>query len=257
MRNSVRKANHEEGSISRRRVDVTRRYGQVVSSHKFKIGSLSSDAVMPLRLAEQARNARISHRLTPKDIAMGQAAHQSFFTAADYLAWEAAQLDRHEFLNGEVFAMAGAEDRHVTVAGNLYIALRQHLSGSPCRTYVSDMRLQVAAANCYFYPDVLVTCSALDLASPMVKTEPRLIAEVLSPSTAAYDRGLKFSHYRRIASLEEYVVIDLDSRSTDCFRKRDDGLWVLHPFARGEAVVLASVALELSAAQLFAEVLET
>ncbi|WP_293636728.1 Uma2 family endonuclease [Polaromonas sp.] len=98
---------------------------------------------------------------------------------------------------------------------------------------------------------MLVTCSALDLASAMVKTEPKLIAEVLSPSTAAYDRGLKFSHYRRLASLEEYVLIDLDTRSTGCFRKRDDGLWVLHPFARGE-----KVALELSAAQLLAEVPE-
>jgi len=188
---------------------------------------------------------------------MGQAAHKPFFTAADYLAWEPAQPDRHEYIDGEVFAMAGAEDRHVTVTMNLAFALRQHLSGSPCRTFMSDMRLQVAAANSYFYPDVLVTCSALDLASPMVKTEPKLIAEVLSPSTGAYDRGLKFSHYRSLVSLQEYVVIDLDTRSTDCFRKREDGLWVLHPFGRGEAVSLASVALELSAAQLFAEVPET
>ncbi|MEO6322142.1 MAG: Uma2 family endonuclease [Polaromonas sp.] len=195
-------------------------------------------------------------RFTQKDIAMGQAAQKTVFTSADYLLWEADQLERHEFLNGEVFAMAGAEDRHVTVAGNLYIALRQHLSGSPCRTYMSDMRLHIAAANSYFYPDVLVTCSALDLASAMVKTEPKLIVEVLSPSTAAYDRGLKFSHYRRLASLEEYVLIDLDTRSTDCFRKRDDGLWVLHPFARGESVALASVALDLRAEQLFAEVPE-
>ena len=140
---------------------------------------------------------------------------------------------------------------------NLAFALRQHLGGSPCRTYMSDMRLHVALANSYFYPDVLVTCSALDLASPMVKTESKLIAEVLSPGTAAYDRGLKFSHYRRIASLAEYVVIDLDTRSTDCYRKGADGLWVLHPFACGETVSLASVGLELSAAQLFAEVPET
>ena len=187
---------------------------------------------------------------------MGQAAQNTIFSAADYLAWEAAQLDRHEFLDGEVFAMAGAEDRHVTVAGNLYIALRQHLSGSPCRTFMSDMRLHVTAANSYFYPDVLVTCSALDVASPLVKTNPKLIAEVLSPGTAAYDRGLKFSHYRSLASLQEYVLIDLDTRSTDCYRKGADGLWVLHPFARGEPVLLASVALELSAQQLFAEVPE-
>ena len=187
---------------------------------------------------------------------MGQVAHQPVFTAEDFLTWESTQLDRHEFLDGEVFAMAGAEDRHVTVAGNFYIALRQHLSGSPCRTYMSDMRLQVAAVNSYFYPDVLVTCSALDLANPLAKTEPKLIIEVLSPSTAAYDRGLKFSQYRSLASLEEYVLIDLDTRNTDCYRKGADGLWVLHPFARGEAVSLASVALELSAAQLFADVVE-
>ena len=187
---------------------------------------------------------------------MEQAAQKTVFTATDYLVWESGQLERHEFLDGEVFAMAGAEDRHVTVSMNLAFALRQHLSGSPCRTFMSDMRLQVAAANSYFYPDVLVTCSALDLASPMVKTEPKLIAEVLSPSTAAYDRGLKFSHYRSLASLEEYLVIDLDTRSTDCYRKGADGLWVLHPFARGEVVLLASVALELSPAQLFAEVPE-
>ena len=185
---------------------------------------------------------------------MGQPAPRNVFSAADYLAWEALQAERHEYLDGEVFTMAGAEDWHVTVAGNLYIALRQHLGGSPCRTFMSDMRLHVAAANSYFYPDVLVTCSAHDLASPMVKSEPKMIAEILSPSTAAYDRGLKFSHYRSIPGLEEYVLIDLDTRSTDCFRKGGGGLWVLHPFARGDSVLLASVALELNAAQLFAEV---
>ena len=187
---------------------------------------------------------------------MGQAAHKPIFSAEDYLKWEAALLDRHEYLDGDVFAMAGAEDRHVTVAMNLAFALRQHLAGSPCRTYMSDMRLHVAAANGYFYPDVLVTCSALDQSSALFKSEPKLIAEVLSPGTAAYDRGVKFSHYRSLASLEEYVLIDLDSRSTDCYRKGADGLWVLHPFAAGEPVALASVALELTAAQLFAEVPE-
>ncbi|TXT35927.1 MAG: hypothetical protein FD135_4608 [Comamonadaceae bacterium] len=187
---------------------------------------------------------------------MGLPAQKPNFTAADYLAWEAEQLDRHEYLDGEVFAMAGAEDRHVTVSGNFYMALRQHLSGSPCRTYMSDMRLHVAASNSYFYPDVLVTCSAQDLASAMVKTEPKLLIEVLSPSTAAYDRGLKFSHYRSLPSLQEYALIDLDTRATDVYRKGADGLWVLHPFTRDEAVSLASVALTITPEQLFADVVE-
>ena len=175
-------------------------------------------------------------------------------TAADYLAWEAEQTERHEFVGGETFAMTGAEDRHVTVVGNVYMALRQHLSGTPCRTFVTDMRLHVAALGNYFYPDIMVTCSPVDLASPMAKSEPKLIVEVLSPSTAAYDRGLKFSHYRNLPSLQEYVLVDLDTRAVDGYTLGAEGLWVLHPFAANETVTLASVALQISAAQLFAEI---
>ena len=163
-------------------------------------------------------------------------------TTADYLAWEAEQTERHEFVGGETFAMAGAEDRHVTV------------SGTPCRTFMSDMRLSVIALGSYFYPDIMVTCAAADLASPLAKSEPKLIVEVLSPSTAAYDRGLKFSHYRSLPSLQEYVLIDLDTRAVDSYTLGADGLWVLHPFAANETVLLASVALPVTAAQLFAEV---
>ena len=126
-------------------------------------------------------------------------------SAQDYLAWEAAQPERHEFVDGEVFAMAGAEDRHVTVTGNVYMALRQHLRGTPCRTFMADMKVQAHADSSYFYPDVLVTCSAADADSRQIKREPRLIVEVLSPSTEAYDRGEKFLRYRQIPSLTEYV----------------------------------------------------
>lgn len=148
---------------------------------------------------------------------MGQPAGQPVMTSADYLAWEAEQAERHEFIGGQTFAMAGAEDRHVTVAMNLAFALRQHLSDSPCRTFMSDMRLNVAALGSYFYPDILVTCSAADLASPLIKSDAKLIVEVLSASTAAYDRGLKFSHYRSLPSLQEYVLIDIDTRAVDSY----------------------------------------
>lgn len=185
---------------------------------------------------------------------MGQPVLKPGFSADEYLAWEAAQTERHEYLNGEVFNMAGAEDRHVTAAGNVYMALRQHLAGGACRAYLQDMKVQAEASNAFFYPDVLVTCSATDRASPLVKREPVLLVEVLSPSTAAYDRGEKFAHYRGIASLAECVLIDLDSRRVDVYRKGGDGLWVLHPFAAGEAVHWASVNLTVSAETLFAEV---
>jgi Uma2 family endonuclease len=172
----------------------------------------------------------------------------------EFLAWDATQPERHDFVDGEVFAMAGAEDRHVTTCGNLYMALRQHLAGTPCRTFMADMKLHAQASDSYFYPDVLVTCSPIDRASALVKREPTLLVEVLSPSTAAYDRGEKFARYRQISSLAEVVFIDLDSRRCDVFRKAPDGLWVLHPFERGDALKLASVGLELPAERLFAEV---
>jgi Uma2 family endonuclease len=187
---------------------------------------------------------------------MGLAERKLLFTDAEYLAWEALQPERHEFIRGEVYAMASAEDRHVTATGNAYMALRQHLAGGPCRTYMTDMRLHVAASQSYFYPDVLVTCCERDVRSPLSKSEPLFVVEVLSPSTAAFDRGGKFSHYRLLPSLQEYSLIDLDARTVDVYRKGADGLWVLHPFGREEGAHWASVGLSLSSAQLFAEIQE-
>ena len=185
---------------------------------------------------------------------MGYAAKLPGLTAGEFLAWEAAQTERHEFVQGEVFAMPGGEDRHVMVTGNVAIGLRQALAGTPCRTYMTDMKVQPLGSSDFFYPDVLVTCSAADRASALVKHEPKLLVEVLSPGTAAYDRGEKFAHYLRIATLEEFALIDLDSRRTDVYRKGADGLWVLHPFEPGQAVQFASVAVTVSAEALFAEV---
>ena len=184
---------------------------------------------------------------------MAHALPQPYLTAAEYLDWEQAQAERHEYIDGEVFAMAGAEDRHATVAGNLYIALRQHLRGTPCKTYMTDVRLHVAASNAYFYPDVMVTCDSGDHASRLSKSAPVLVAEVLSPGTAHYDTGAKFAHYRHIASLREYVLVDIDRRSADVYRKGADGLWVLHPFSGDQGVELASVELTLPIAELFAD----
>ncbi len=185
---------------------------------------------------------------------MGQAAARLEMTAADFLAWDAKQTLRHEFVRGEVFAMAGAGEAHVTAALNCAMALRQHLRGSPCRTFITDMKLRVEAADAFFYPDVMVTCSAADAADPQIKREPVLLVEVLSPATAAYDRGDKFAAYRRLASLREYLLVDPDSRRCDLYRKGDDGLWVLHPFEPGQDLQLASVGLDLGATVLWDEV---
>lgn len=187
---------------------------------------------------------------------MGQAALQLPMSADDFLAWDAQQTIKHEFVRGEVFAMAGAGEAHVTLSLNVAMALRQHLHGSPCRTFITDMKLRVEAANAFYYPDVMVTCSPADAGDAMVKREPVLLVEVLSPSTAAYDRGEKFAAYRQIRSLREYLLIDPDTRRCDLYRLGTDGLWVLHPFEPGQDLRLASVDLSLPATTLWDEVPE-
>lgn len=187
---------------------------------------------------------------------MANLAHKIPFTAADYLAWDADQTERHEFVDGEVFAMSGGEDRNATVAGNAYIALREHLRGSRCSVYLADVKLHVRARDNYFYPDVMVTCSDADRASRLSKSDPVLIIEVLSKSTEAYDRGEKFANYRAIETLAEYAMIDINSRRVDLYRKGADGLWVLHPSEMTDAAAsfeMQSVKLKIDAATLFAD----
>jgi Uma2 family endonuclease len=188
---------------------------------------------------------------------MGIAVPKTPFTPEDFLLWDVTQIIRHEYVEGEVFATAGAEEQHITVSGNVYIALRQHLVGGRCRAYIADMKLHVAARNNYFYPDVMVTCSETDREDTLIKREPNLIVEVLSPSTAAYDRGEKFANYRALPSLREYVLIDAEKRSVDVYRLGDQGLWVLHPAdlaVAGASVQFASVDCAMTAEQMFADV---
>ena len=185
---------------------------------------------------------------------MGHAAVQLPMTAEEFLAWDATQTIKHEFVRGEDFAMAGAHEAHVTVTMNVAMALRQHLKGSPCRTFQTDMKLRVEAADAYCYPDVMVTCSAADAADPLIKREPTLVVEVLSPSTAAYDRGEKFAAYRLLPTLQEYLLVDPAARRCDLYRRGADGLWVLHPGAPQQGVHFASVGLELDGARLWDEV---
>jgi Uma2 family endonuclease len=184
---------------------------------------------------------------------VGYALKRQPMSAAEFLAWEETQPTRHEFVRGEVFAMVGVVDRHNTVSLNLAIALRQHLRGSPCRVYAIDVKLRVEAADCYFYPDVMVTCSGADLGDRTIKREPVLVVEVLSPSTAAFDRGDKFADYRALPSLREYLLIDVDRQRCELYRLGSDGLWVLHPGLDGAGAELTSVGLTIRGEDLWAD----
>ena len=186
---------------------------------------------------------------------MSLPAPQPFFDAQAYLAWEAEQSTKHEYHDGEVFAMAGATDAHVTVAGNVYMALRNHLRGSPCSVFISDMKLRVEEDNAFFYPDVFVTCADSDRGQSHSKSAPVLVVEVLSPATSAYDRGAKFAAYRKLPTLREYALIDPERLSLDLFRREGDSKrWVLHPIEAGGQVEWASVGLQVPLEALYEDV---
>lgn len=172
----------------------------------------------------------------------------------EYLRWETSQPEKHEYVGGEVFAMGGASRRHVTIAGNLFAALDEALLSTPCRVYMADMKIEIATKRSLFYPDVFVTCHPDDHRAELAMHHPVLVAEVLSPSTAAYDRGDKFIAYRRLPPLKEYLLIDPDQQQLELFRKGSDGLWVLHDFAPGQALQLASVEATISWERLFRNV---
>lgn len=185
---------------------------------------------------------------------MGLPLSKPTFDADAYLAWEAEQPDKSEYLAGEVFAMVGVRRAHATVSLNIGAALREHLRGSPCLPFIADMKLRVQASDAFFYPDVMVTCDPGDRRADLFVEHPKLIVEVLSASTAAYDRGAKFIAYRQIVELEEYVLIDVDTRRVEVFSRRPGNEWLLHDYAGEPACRLESVGLVLDMARVFEDV---
>lgn len=172
---------------------------------------------------------------------MGLAQRKTEMSTRDFIDWENAQSDKHEFLAGEVFAMVGARRVHVIVAGNCFALLKQHLRGGPCSAFMADMKLEIAAARAVFYPDVLVTCHPEDLGAETVMRHPKVVIEVLSDSTAAHDRGEKFAAYRRLDSLEEYALVDPDRRTVEVFRRMPGGDWLLAASEADRGLILHSL----------------
>jgi Uma2 family endonuclease len=153
--------------------------------------------------------------------------HISYLSPDDYLQWEDDSDIKHEYINGKVYAMAGASDAHVTIAGNLFALLLNHLRGSGCRVYISDMKVRLETLNRFYYPDVMVTCDIRDQETPNYKWFPCLIVEVLSDSTEAFDRGDKFANYLTLESLQEYILISTKQARIDCFRRQSEGQWTV------------------------------
>ncbi len=171
-------------------------------------------------------------------------------TLQAYLEWENRQPDRNELVRGEVFAMVGAKRAHGCVVANLVRHLGNHLAGTACRAFTDGMKVQ-AADDTVLYPDLFVTCDRADLATELIFRAPTLVIEVLSPSTQSYDRSQKFALYRRIPSLQEYILIDPDTRRVEGFRRNELGQWVLHDMSDGDALEAASVGARVPLTEVF------
>ncbi|WP_298231568.1 Uma2 family endonuclease [uncultured Azohydromonas sp.] len=175
---------------------------------------------------------------------------QHKLTLSEFLEWENAQPDRHEFHRGEVFAMVGGRRSHGRVVANLVRHLGNQLDGTPCQVFSESMKVQVAD-DTILYPDVFVTCDKADLATDTIFRAPTLVIEVLSPSTQAYDRSQKFALYRRLAALREYVLIDPDTRRVESFRRTADGGWTFHDMSADTAMALPSIGCDVTLTEVF------
>lgn len=172
---------------------------------------------------------------------MGRSSLRTGVTPAEFLAWERVQDRRHEFLQGEVFAMAGGSPRHAALAARVARALGAAL-GRECEVFSADLRLGFADQARYVYADATVVCGPVRLqeGTKDVVENPTIVVEVLSPSTEQYDRGLKWDGYRRIPSLTDYVLVSQHVASIEHYQREPDGSWRYRSAGPGEQVTLAS-----------------
>lgn len=175
-------------------------------------------------------------------------------TVEEYLEWEDQQEMRHEYVNGEVFAMTGSTIPHNDLALNFYRNLYPHLRSTGCRMNVSDVKLQVSFKSRYYYPDVIVSCDPQDLNSRTFIQNPKIIVEVLYPSTSAKDRDEKFTCYLKIPTLQEYILIDSQKIFVERYCRGEGRMWLYYSYTAGEIITLSSIGFDLPIALLYENV---
>ncbi|MBD2326750.1 Uma2 family endonuclease [Alkalinema sp. FACHB-956] len=186
-----------------------------------------------------------------------------YISPEDYLKGEQQSLIKHEYVDGEVYAMAGASDAHETIGVNIPILLIPHMRKQGCRGYGANMKTHVAQRNTYYYADFIVTCDPRDRETDYFKAHPKLVVEILSPSTEAYDfpletlrdTGKKFETYRELDSLEEYVLISQDRVLVEIFRRNAQNRWELYTFQGKDELELASIDFRCPVTALYEDVI--
>ena len=176
----------------------------------------------------------------------------------EYLEMEVNSEIKHEYYQGEIFAMAGASDEHNKVVVNTLLSIGNQLKGKPCRPYVADLRMAVQQKLFYTYPDISVICGKLEKTDDKfdTATNPTVIIEVLSESTKDYDRGSKFKLYRDLATLKDYILIDSTGlMGIEHFSLNENGHWVLHEYnAENQTIYIPSIDVTLLMSDIYAEV---
>lgn len=179
-------------------------------------------------------------------------------TEEQYLYLERQAQTKSEFHDGQMFAMAGASPNHALLSGGILALLYRQMPPG-CRVFSPDLRIKVAAAGLYTYPDCSVICGDLQYSGDQkdVVTNPLLIVEVLSPSTEGYDRGKKFELYRTIESFREYLIVHQDRRHVEHYSKQDDGSWVLREHSGVDGLVaIARLNVQIGLGELYAKALD-
>jgi Uma2 family endonuclease len=172
-------------------------------------------------------------------------------TTEEYFAWEEKQQEKHEYIDGQVYAMSGGSVNHGRIAIRFTAMFDAHLEGSGCITGNSDIKVNIVETNNYTYPDASVTCDERDKTTTQYITYPCLIVEVLSDSTEAYDRGGKFRMYRQNPVLKDYLLVSSTRIEMDLYHKNDAGEWMIINYQAGDTVELKSINLSFPIEQVY------
>jgi Uma2 family endonuclease len=181
------------------------------------------------------------------------------WTVDAYFAMEATSPEKHQFWNGEVYAMAGGSPEHNLISANMVRALGEALRAHRCRVYGSDQKVHVPVTNGFVYPDVTVACDGLRFHAEHsdVLVDPRLLVEVLSESTERFDRGDKFEGYRSLPSLTDYVLVSQRDRHLEHYARQADGSWLLREYRGHARVAVASLGITIDLDEVYLKVFDT
>jgi len=182
---------------------------------------------------------------------------KSFITPEQYLELERAAEFRHEYYDGEMVAMSGAREAHVLITGNVFATVRPQLRQCGCRAYIVDMRVRAGSGRAYTYPDLAVACGERRFLDGTRDTllNPTVIVEVLSPSTERHDRSKKFSHYKTIESLQQYVLVAADAPCVDVFTRMPDGEWKWrNAYGLDDTLELESIGCRLAMSDIYEDI---